>query len=122
MQAYLNPTSFKNQVSHYCFFLSVSQHLRESSGKCVFCQKCLGFFYPKFENLLLFFSAEIVLYLVCSWVLKTDLKSGLSIMRYSLSNIFCMGFIWKQHLANFENYNLSIIYSKHSYHVIKITA
>ena len=39
-------------------------------------------------------------------------------MRY----IFCMGFIWKQHVANFEKYNLSIIFSKNSYHVIKITA
>ena len=83
----------------------------------VLCQKC-AFFYQKFENLLLFFSAEVVLYLVCSWILKTDLKPGLSIMRY----IFCMGFIWKQHVANFEKYNLSIIYSKNSYHVIKITA
>ena len=81
------------------------------------------FFYQKFENLLLFFfSDEIVLYLVCSWILKTDLKSGLSIMRYIFSNFFCKGFIWKQHLANFEKYNLSIIYSKNSYHVIKITA
>ena len=81
-----------------------------------FCQ-FFFFFYQKF----VFSPAEIVLYLVCSWILKTDLNSGLSIMRF-FSNFFFMGFIWKQHLANFEKYNLSIIYSKNSYHVIKITA
>ena len=116
------PTSFKNQFSHY-FFISkpTSKSYQSSSGMCVFCQKCI-FFTKNSKICWFFFSDEIVLYLVCIWILKTDLKSGLSIMRYIFSNFFCKGFIWKQHLANFEKYNLSIIYSKNSYHVIKITA
>ena len=79
------------------------------------------FFFTKNSKICLF-SAKIVFYLVCSWILKTDLKSGLSIMRYIFQTFFFIGFIWKQHLANYEKYNLSIIYSKNSYHVIKITA
>ena len=91
MHVYLN-LGFKNQFFHIIVSLSEGYNrVLEKFQKIVI-------FGQKFENC---FSAQIVLHSFCNWMLKTELISELSIMRYMFQTFFLYGIYMAAILSKF---------------------